>query len=104
MAAKGPTPIQERELTGLKYLSRISSLLERLRPVGCERDKAGNRTLFFDQYCSLILLYLFNPLVSSTRALVQASALKKVQKKLGCSRASLGSLSEAASVFDPEAA
>ena len=102
MAAKGREPIQERELVGLKYLSRISSLLERLRPVGCERDKAGNRTLFFDQYCSLILLYLFNPVVSSTRALVQASTLKKVQRKLGCSRASLGSLSEAASVFDPE--
>jgi len=102
MAAKRREPIQERELTGLKYLSRISSLLERLRPVGCERDKAGNRTLFFDQYCSLILLYLFNPVVSSTRALVQASTLKKVQRKLGCSRASLGSLSEAASVFDPE--
>ncbi len=102
MAAKRREPIRERELTGLKYLGRISSLLERLRPVGCERDKAGNRTLFFDQYCSLILLYLFNPIVSSTRALVQASTLKKVQRKLGCSRASLGSLSEAASVFDPE--
>ena len=50
MAAKGPTPIQERELTGLKYLSRISSLLERLRPAGCERDKAGNRTLFMRKF------------------------------------------------------
>lgn len=102
MAARGREPIRERELTGLKYLNRISSLLERLRPVGCERDKAGNRTLFFDQYCALILLYLFNPVVSSTRALVQASSLKKVQRKLGCARVSLGSLSEAATVFDPE--
>ncbi|MFQ5735193.1 MAG: IS4 family transposase [Planctomycetaceae bacterium] len=102
MAAEGREPIRERELTGLKYLDRISSLLERLRPVGCERDRAGNRKLFFDQYCSLILLYLFNPIVTSTRALVQASELKKVQRKLGCQRASLGSLSEAASVFDPE--
>jgi hypothetical protein len=77
-------------------------LLERLRPVGCARDKAGNRELFFDQYCALILLYLFNPIVSSLRALVQAGELKKVQRKLGCQRAALGSLSEAAAVFDPE--
>ena len=32
----------------------------------------------------------------------QASELKNVQKKLGCERAALGSLSEAATVFDPE--
>jgi hypothetical protein len=32
---------------------------------------------------------------------VQASELKKVQRKLGCPRASLGSLSEASTVFDP---
>jgi hypothetical protein len=34
--------------------------------------------------------------------LQQASELKKVQKKLGCKRSALGSLSEAATVFDPE--
>ena len=45
---------------------------------------------------------MFNPVVSSLRALQQASELKKVQRKLKCSRASLGSLSEATDVFDPE--
>ena len=40
--------------------------------------------------------------VTSLRALQQASALKKVQRKLGCLRASLGSLSEATEVFEPE--
>jgi hypothetical protein len=63
---------------------------------------AGNRTLHFDQYCLLMLLYCFNPIVTSLRGMQQASELKNVQKKLGCSRASLGSLSEAATVFDPE--
>jgi len=58
--------------------------------------------LHFDQYCLLVLLYLFNPVVSSLRAIQQASKLKKVQRKLGCGRASLGSLSEAAQVFNPE--
>jgi hypothetical protein len=50
----------------------------------------------------LILLYLFNPIVTSLRGIQQAGELAKVQKKLGCSRAALGSLSEAASVFDAE--
>jgi len=53
-----------------------------------------------DQYMSLLLLYMFNPICTSLRAIQQASELKKVQRKLGCSRASLGSLSEAATVFD----
>ena len=42
------------------------------------------------------------PIVTSLRGIQQASELKKVQKKLGCPRASLGSLSEAVEVFDPE--
>ncbi|GAG09625.1 unnamed protein product, partial [marine sediment metagenome] len=37
---------------------------------------------------------------TSLRGLQQASELKKVQRMLGCPRASLGSLSEAATVFD----
>ena len=45
---------------------------------------------------------IFNPIVTSLRGIQQASELKKVQKKLGRSRASLGSLSEATSVFNPE--
>jgi len=50
----------------------------------------------------LVVLYLFNPTVSSLRAMQQASELKKVQKKLGCQRSSLGSLSESSHLFDPE--
>ena len=55
-----------------------------------------------DQYCALVLLFLFNPCVRSLRALQQASELANVQKKLRCGRASLGSLSEATDVFDPQ--
>jgi hypothetical protein len=50
----------------------------------------------------LILLFFFNPVVKSIRGLQQASELKNVQKKLGCPRTSLGSLSESVTVFDPE--
>ena len=98
-----PKPdIRDKNLTGLKYFEKLLPLLTRLHDVGCERDTAGNRELHFDEYCCLVLLFFFNPIVSSTRALVQASELKSVQKKLGVPRASLGSFSEARQVFDPE--
>ena len=90
------------DITGLKYFEKLSPLLERLHDVGCERDKADNRELHFDQYCMLVLLYLFNPIVTSLRGIQQASELEKVQKKLGCPRVALGSLSEAATVFDSQ--
>jgi hypothetical protein len=93
--------ITEKDVVGLKYFSKLTPLLTRLHQCGCVRDKAGNRTLHFDQYCSLVLLFLFNPIVQSLRSIQQASELKKVQKKLGCARASLGSLSESVHVFDP---
>jgi len=94
--------IQEKDITGLKYFDRLAPLLERLHDEGCARDKAGNRILHYDQFVMLILLYFFNPAVTSLRAIQQASELQKVQRKLGCRRASLGSLSEAASVFDAD--
>jgi len=94
--------IKEEKLVGFKYFKVLSGLLERLQDAGCQRDRAGNRTLHMDQYVSLLLLYMFNPICTSLRALQQASELDKVQKKLGCARASLGSLSESARVFDSE--
>jgi Transposase DDE domain len=95
-------PIREEDVVGLKYFRKLWPLFERLHEVGCQRDKAGNRELFMDQYCALVLLFLFNPCLRSLRALQQASELKNVQRKLRCGRASLGSLSEATDVFDPE--
>jgi Transposase DDE domain len=94
--------VREEELTGFKYLDRLQPLFARLHESGCGRDRPGNRTLHLDQYCLLVLLYLFNPTVVSLRSIQQASELKKVQRRLGCARASLGSLSESSRVFDPE--
>lgn len=102
MGRKKRSEVQEKDLQGFKHIEATAQLLKRLHDDGCARDKAGNRTLHFDEYCMLVLLFLFNPVVSSLRAMQQASELKKVQKLLGCSRAALGSLSEATSVFDPE--
>lgn len=72
--------ILEEDIQGLKYFRKLWPLFERLRDVGRERDKAGNRELFMDQYCALVLLFLFNPCVRSLRALQQASQLKNVQR------------------------
>jgi hypothetical protein len=102
MAGKRRNDVREEDVTGLKYFDKLAPLLARLHEVGCGRDKAGNRKLHFDQYCMLVLLFLFNPVVRSLRAIEQASELRKVQRKLGCQRASLGSLSEATDVFQPE--
>jgi hypothetical protein len=102
MASKKREEITERDVTGLKYFDKLAPLLARLHDVGCARDRAGNRGLHYDQYCMLILLYLFNPIVISLRGLQQASELDKVQRRLGCERAALGSFSEAATVFDPD--
>ena len=80
MVRKKRDRIQEQDITGLKYFDRLAPLLERLRDVGCERDRAGNRELHYDQYCLLVLLYLFNPIVTSLRGIQQASELTKVQR------------------------
>jgi len=94
--------IKQEQLQGFKYFKAIGGMLESLHNAGCQRDRAGNRQLHMDQYISLLLLYMFNPICTSLRAVQQASELKKVQRKLGCPRASLGSLSEAATVFDSQ--
>lgn len=101
-SAPTTSKIRDKDVRGLKYFDQLAPLLERLHDVGCERDAASNRILHYDQYCMLILLFFFNPVVKSIRGLQQASELKNVQKKLGCSRTSLGSLSESVTVFDPE--
>lgn len=93
--------IKESDLTGLRDLQAMARLLEPLCRIGAERDKAGNRHLHMNQYCLLVLMWLYNPIIDSLRGLQQASELKNVQKRLGVGRASLGSLSESVTIFDP---
>ena len=90
-----------RPLSGFKYFDQLDGLLARSRPAGTAHDTAGNRQLFFDQYAQLLLLYYFNPAVTSLRGVRQFTTLEKVQRTFGIRPTSLGSLSEAARVFDP---
>jgi hypothetical protein len=101
MAQKPRRQIREADLGGFRYFKILNPILERLHQDATARDRAGNRQLHFDHYTALLLLYFFNPIVTSLRGIQQASMLDKVQKLLGVARTSLGSLSEAARVFDP---
>ena len=94
--------IKEADLHGFKHFKLLLPVLDQLHEASCDRDTAGNRKLHFDQYAALILLYMFNPIVTSLRGMQQASELKKVQRLLKSPRASLGSLSEASRVFDAD--
>jgi hypothetical protein len=96
----GPKPkpkIRERDVRGAKYLRNVLGLLQ---PLHSHKDCA-NRKLHCDEYAAYLLLFFFNPIVTSLRGLQQVSTLEKVQKKLGLPRFSLGSFSEAGNVFDP---
>jgi hypothetical protein len=92
--------VRAADVRGIKYFDMLMPLLDRLHDMGCQRDKAGNRQLFFDQYATLLLLYFFSPIITSLRGLQQAADLDKVQRLVGIRHVSLGSLSEATAVFD----
>lgn len=98
MDGNSKSPIAANTLHGFKHLKNIFPLLLRYHKVG----KNHNRKLHFDQYLALIILHFFNPVLTSLRAIQQASTIKAVQKKLGVKSTSLGSLSEASHVFDAE--
>jgi hypothetical protein len=101
LASQGQSD-DEIRVEGLKYFAMLLPLLEHLHDDHCERDKAGNRNLHYDQYCMLVLLYVLNPTISSLRSLSQASQLAKVQSKLQTDTASLGSLSESSRLFQAD--
>lgn len=102
MAGKKRQKVRSEQLEGFKYFKVLSGMLETLHGAACSRDRAHNRILHMDQYITLLLMYMFNPICSSLRALQEASDLAKVQRVLKVPRAALGSLSEAARVFDSD--
>src|SRR5512145_25093 len=95
-----PPSLSEETLQGFKYFRLLGPLFDHRHRAATERDHAGNRQLFYDQYASLLLLYFFNPTVTSLRGLQQITTLESVPQRLYVRRTSLGSLSEAAYVFD----
>ena len=91
--------LEPEDLGGFKYLRMIHDLLEPLR----ERHAHGNRDLFMDQYASLLLLYFFNPVLTSLRGLQHSTSFANVQEATGVRAMSLGALSKnAGHLFDPQ--
>ena len=67
--------IREEDLQGFSHFRLLLPILDSLHDDACRRDRAGNRILHFDQYVALILLYFFNPIVTSLRGIQQTSEL-----------------------------
>jgi Transposase DDE domain len=101
MSAPPPAPGAAKNLQGFKYLNDVLPLLRRLRPCGTASDRAGNRKFFADHYAALLLLYFFNPVLTSRNALLQAAQLAQVQAFGGGRPVAAGSFSEAQHLFDP---
>ena len=72
MAGRTKREIRDQDVQGHKCLRKIRPLLSRLRKVGTECDRAGNRRLFMDHSCALILMALFSPMIRSLRDLQRA--------------------------------
>lgn len=91
-------PVTEEALQGFKYAPALFTMLEEFHTA----SDHPNRELHYDEYLILILLYFFNPVLTSLRSIQQASTLEKVQRLLKVKATSLGSLSEASQVFDAQ--
>jgi hypothetical protein len=57
MAKQRRRDLQPSDIEGLEYFDTLVPLLARLKDFGTQRDRAGNRQLFYDQYVCLLLLY-----------------------------------------------
>jgi Transposase DDE domain len=99
--SSSPTAVAAKDLQGFKYLNEVLPLLHRLHTCGTAPDKAKNRKFFADHYAALLLLYFFNPVLTSRNALLQAAQLDKVQAFCGGRAVSAGAFTEAQHLFDP---
>ena len=85
MARPRRRALQPSDIEGLEYFDTLVPLLARLKDIGTQRDRAGNRQLFYDQYVCLLLLYFFSPTITSL-ALQQASTWRLFNDDWGFGR------------------
>ena len=99
LSASGEPDLIPSNILGLKFFSKhLQGTLENLHA----HHDDPKRVLHYDQYLCLLLLAYYNPILNSLRALQAATQVPSVQRSLNLPYASLGSLSEASHVFDPE--
>ena len=97
--------IDEKKLSNWKLLDDFRRRLAKVRKSQPEREKrpgGPERLLLEEDYFSLMLFGLLNPVIDSMRGLCAASHLNRVQQEVCGKKVSLGSFSEAQGVFDPE--
>ncbi len=73
----------------------------RLGRFGNSAGQGGQSSAVFFAVCGIVSGGVFNPILGSSRSLVATSGLKNVRKLPGGTKVSLGSFSEATSVFEP---
>ncbi|MDZ4286813.1 MAG: IS4 family transposase [Prosthecobacter sp.] len=96
--------ILERDLQGWSLLERFLRVLDEVstQVAPSKREDHGLRTLDRRAYFGMFLLGLFNPVVTSMRALCAASALPRVRQLTGHGVVGLSRFSEAQQVFSPQ--
>lgn len=96
--------LTEKELKQWKLIADFRARLEReLEGQGQHPSwEHPNRTFQQADYLSLFLMALVNPVVKTLRAVSEASGVERVQEEVGCPYISLGSLSEAQHLVQPE--
>ena len=104
MARRRKQTLESKQLSGWKKLKRFRQLVVNAKRRAGESDRQSDprRILTSERYFSLMLFGLLNPVVDSMRGLCEASRLKRFEEDFDLPPVSLGSFSEAQSVFDPE--
>lgn len=102
--AKGK--IDEKKLRSWKLLDdfriRLAKIRAEMPPAPEKRPGGPERLLLEEDYFSLMLFGMLNPVLDTMRGLCAASHLERVQNEVCTRKVSLGSFSEAQGVFDPE--
>jgi hypothetical protein len=105
LVGRAKQAIDEKKLSSWKLLDDFRRRLAEVRqntPAPDARPGGPERLLLEEDYFSLMLFGLLNPVLDSMRGLCAASRLERVQEEVCGRKVSLGSFSEAQSVFDPE--
>ena len=96
--------IKIEDLQGFKIIKQFRKMLETANSEypSHPSELDPKRKLAQDDYFSLFLFTYLNPVLKSMRGLCAATELEKIQETVSSNHVSLGSFSEAQSVFNPE--
>lgn len=99
-----PAPLTEEDLHNWKFIEEFQQVLKDVFAGKTLHQTFDNprRQLGYEDYLSLFIFGLFNPVIETLQGLCAASELGRVQREACTRRVSLGSFSEMQSVLDPQ--